>query len=392
MPYGYGEKKYQLSCCIGEDDPMLFSMNAQDLLDGLNIVTRALSARPSKQILEGVLLDAGEDSITLLCTDGSLSIETVLTAQIKEPGQVVLPGKLFTEIVRKLPGGDVTIKVNDNHAASIRCMSFKGSLAGMNAVDFPAMASIEQGTRFDFPQNKLRDMISHVVFAIATDESRQILTGCLLEVTSAESRLVALDGFRLAMQKTAGNFQLPEGVSQLSTVIPGRVLSELGKVLLDEETPCALTVGKGRLQANFGNTCLNTVTLAGEYIDYRKILPSATQTLVKVSRVSLQDAIDRASLMAREGKNNLIRIHVSQGNMQISSNAEMGDAVEDIACELQGEPIEIAFNAKYISDVIRNITDDSMCMRFNSNVSPCVVCPPEGDDYLYLILPVRIFQ
>lgn len=175
-------------------------------------------------------------------------------------------------------------------------------------------------------------------------------------------------------------------------MIPGRVLSELGKVLLDEETPCTLTIGKGHLQANFGNTCLHTVTLAGEYIDYRKILPSSSQTLAKVSRSSLQDAIDRASLMAREGKNNLVRLNISEGNMQISSNAEMGDVVEDIACDLQGEPIEIAFNAKYISDVIRNITDDSMCMRFNSNVSPCVVCPPEGDDYLYLILPVRIFQ
>ncbi len=371
---------------------MLFTMNVQDLLDGLNIVTRALSARPSKQILEGVLVDAGEDGITLLCTDGSLSIETVLTAQVKEPGQVVLPGKLFTEIVRKLPGGDVTIKVNENHAASIRCMSFKSNLSGMNAVDFPSMAAIEGGTKFDFPQNKLREMISHVVFAIATDESRQILTGCLLELSPEECRLVALDGFRLAMQKMTGAFSLPEGATQLSTVVPGRVLNELGKVLLDEETPCVLTIGKGRMQANFGNTCLSTVTLAGEYIDYRKILPTSAQTLAKVSRVSLQDAIDRASLMAREGKNNLIRINVSEGNMQISSNAEMGDAVEDIACDLQGEPIEIAFNAKYISDVIRNITDDSMCMRFNSNVSPCVVCPPEGDDYLYLILPVRIFQ
>lgn len=371
---------------------MLFSMNAQDLLDGLNTVTRALAARPSKQILEGVLLDANEDSITLLCTDGSMSIETILTAEVKEPGQVVLPGKLFTELVRKLPGGTVTIRVSDNHSASIRCMSSRSNLAGMNAVDFPAMATIEDGASFDFPQNKLRDMISHVVFAIATDESRQILTGCLMEVHPDEARLVALDGFRLAMQKTQEAFTLPEGTEQITSVIPGRVLNELGKILLDEETPCTLTIGKGHMQASFGNTRLNTVTLAGEYIDYKKILPSSFQTLAKVERSALQDAIDRASLMAREGKNNLIRMNITEGNMQVNSNAEMGDVQEDISCDLQGEPIEIAFNAKYISDVIRNITDDSMCLRFNSNVSPCVVCPPEGDDYLYLILPVRVFQ
>lgn len=371
---------------------MLFSLNAQDLLDGLNTVTRALAPRPAKQILEGVLLDAADDSVTLMCTDGSLAIETVIAAEIKEPGQVVLPGKLFTELIRKLPGGTVTIKVSDNHSASIRCASSRSNLVGMHAVDFPSMAVIEDGVTLPFSQQKLREMISHVVFSIATDESRQILTGCLLEITPTEARLIALDGFRLAMQVSHTSFPLPAEVSQLATVIPGRVLNELGKILPEEETPCTLVVGKGHLQVSFGNSRLHTVTLAGDYIDYRKILPTNFQTLAKVDRSALQDAIDRASLMAREGKNNLIRMNVSEGNIQISSNAEMGDVQEDISCELQGEPLEIAFNAKYISDVIRNITDDSMCLRFNSNVSPCVVCPPEGDEYLYLILPVRVFQ
>ena len=197
------------------------------------------------------------------------------------------------------------------------------------------------------------------------------------------ARPVRADGGLQEEYRVGDSFTLPEGTEQITSVIPGRVLNELGKILLDEETPCTLTIGKGHMQASFGNTRLNTVTLAGEYIDYKKILPSSFQTLAKVERSALQDAIDRASL---------IRMNITEGNMQVNSNAEMGDVQEDISCDLQGEPIEIAFNAKYISDVIRNITDDSMCLRFNSNVSPCVVCPPEGDDYLYLILPVRVFQ
>lgn len=371
---------------------MQFTMNAQDLLDGLNTVTRALAARPAKQILEGVLLEADSEGITLTCSDGSLSIESILTGDVKEPGRVVLPGKLFTELVRKLPGGTVTIKVNENHSASIRCMNSKSNLAGMNPMEYPEMAEVDAGVTVKIPQNKLKEMISRVVFAIATDESRQILTGCLLEVTQGEARMVALDGFRLAMQKVFQPFQLPEGQDALKAVIPGRVLNELSKILLDEEEFCTLLIDKTRMQATFGNTRLSTVLLAGEYIDYRKILPPSFKTQAKADRSQVQNAIDRASLMAREGKNNLIRMSFANGGLSITSNAELGDVLEEMDASLTGDPIEIAFNAKYITDVIRNISDSDLCMKFNSNVSPCVVCPPEGDQYLYLILPVRVFQ
>lgn len=371
---------------------MQFSMNAQDLLEGLSTVTRALAARPAKQVLEGVLMDAGEDRIVLTCSDGSLSIQSIISCDVKENGRAVLPGKLFTELARKLPGGEVNVKVGDNHAASIRCMSSKSNLSGMNPMEYPEMAEVSEGTLVKIPQNKLKEMISRVVFAIATDESRQILTGCLLEVTREEARLVALDGFRLAMQTLKQPFELPEGTDVIKAVIPGRVLNEMSKILADEETVCDLLFDKNRMQATFGNTVLNTVLLAGEYIDYRKILPPAFKSRAKADRVSVQNAIDRASLMAREGKNNLIRLSFSEGNLAITSNAELGDVLEEMDAQLEGDPIEIAFNAKYITDVIRNISDDELCMQFNSNVSPCVVTPADGDSFLYLILPVRVFQ
>ena len=371
---------------------MQFTVNVQDLLEGLNTVTRALAARPAKPVLEGVLMEAEGDSLTLTCSDGSLTIETCIYADIREEGRTVLPGKLFTELARKLPGGEVTIKVGDNHAASIKCMSSKSNLAGMNPVEYPEMGGVEQGTLVCIPQKELKEMISRVVFAIATDESRQILTGCLLEVTQSEARMVALDGFRLAMQKVFQPFELPQGTELLKAVIPGRVLNELSKILSDEDEFCKLLIDKTRMQASFGNTKLSTVLLAGEYIDYRRILPLSFKTVVKADRVGVQNAIDRASLMAREGKNNLIRMAMSGETLSITSNAELGDVLEELDATLNGDPIEIAFNAKYITDVIRNITDDELCMHFNSNVSPCVVSPIDGDQYLYLILPVRVFS
>ena len=371
---------------------MQFTVNVQDLLEGLNTVTRALAARPAKPVLEGVLIEAGEDKITLTCSDGSLTIETCIYADIREEGRTVLPGKLFTELARKLPGGEVTVKVGDNHAASIRCMSFKSNLAGMNPMEYPEMASVDAGSLVKIPQKQLKEMISRVVFAIATDESRQILTGCLLEVSREEARLVALDGFRLAIQKVVQPFELPEGTETLKAVVPGRVLNELSKILADEDEFCSMLIDKTRMQANFGSTRLSTVLLAGEYIDYRRILPLSFKTVVKADRVGVQNAIDRASLMAREGKNNLIRMSMNGSTLSITSNAELGDVLEELDAQLSGDPIEIAFNAKYITDVIRNITDDELCMHFNSNVSPCVVSPIDGEQYLYLILPVRVFS
>ena len=371
---------------------MQFTMNVQDLLEGLNTVTRALAARPAKPILEGVLLEAEGDTLTLTCSDGSLTIETRIYAQIREEGRTVLPGKLFTELARKLPGGEVTVKVGDNHTAAIKCMSSKSNLAVMNAAEYPEMGDVEQGVEVSIPQKQLKEMISRVVFAIATDESRQILTGCLLEVDAGEARMVALDGFRLAMQKVFQPFQLPEGTQMLKAVIPGRVLGEMAKILADEDDFCQLQIEKTRMQAYFGNTKLSTVLLAGEYIDYRRILPPSFKTTVVADRDQVQNAIDRASLMAREGKNNLIRMAFSDDTLAITSNADMGDVHEELSATLSGDPLEIAFNAKYITDVIRNITDDDMCMYFNSNVSPCVVKPREGDQYLYLILPVRVFN
>ncbi len=371
---------------------MIFSMNAQDLLEGLNTVTRALSPRPSKQILEGVLISAEDNRVQMTCSDGSLVIEYTNAASIQEEGQAVLPGRLFTELIRKMPAGTVSISITDNRTASIRCMKNRSNLAIMNASEYPEIRPLASGSQVKIPQNKLKDMIGRVVFAIATDESRQILTGSLLEVSRSEARLVALDGFRLAMQKLFQPFELPDGMDVVKAIIPGKVLNELAKILPDDGAFCTMLFSQGRMQCSFGNIRLSSVLLAGEYIDYRRILPSEFKSEAIANRASVQEAIDRASLMAREGKNNLIKMSFREDVLKITSNAELGDIEEEMEASLIGDPVDIAFNSRYITDVIRNVSGESLCMKFNSSVSPCVVVPQNGDDYIYLILPVRVFQ
>ena len=370
---------------------MKLQCSAQELITGLVNATRALGARPATQVLEGVKLVTGEDEISLTCTDGSMTICARVRAQVDEPGQVVLPGKLFTEIARKLPEGAVTMSMNEKLVTTIKCGSSRSTLTGMPAADFPKTLDLINTHALHVPQKRLRDMINRVVFAIAAQESRQTLTGCLMEVTATELRLVGLDGFRLALQRMHGDFVLPDGVQTLKSIIPGHVMGEMSRIMTDgDESMITFHTDGAHLMAIIDQTTLITTLLAGEYINYRQILPEKWLTRVTVKRAELCDAIERASLMAREGKNTLVRMSAANDVMRITSMSELGDVLEELSIHLEGEEIEIAFNARYISDVVKNIDDECCMLSMNTNVSPCVISPVEGDEYLYLVLPVRV--
>lgn len=371
---------------------MKFECSAQDLFYGLQNATRALSSRPAMQILEGVLLSCDEDGVLLQCSDGSLSIKTQVSATVAEPGQVILPGRLLTEIVRKLPEGTVTFTMNEKMAVTIRCGQSRSTITGVATDEFPQMKDLSGTFALHFPQGKLKDMISKVTFAIAVQESRQALTGCLMEVSRTELHLVGLDGFRLALQRYHGDFVLPDDKEEIKAIIPGRVMTELTHIMEDTDEMATFHLDNTHMMAVIGNTTVVTSLLAGEYINYKQILPTSWQTRVTVKRKELQDAIERASLMAKEGKNNLIRMKVSQGSLTITSNSEMGDVREEMEAHLEGVDIEIAFNSRYISDVIRNVDEECCTLSMNTPVSPCVISPMDGDGYLYLVLPVRVYN
>ncbi|MEG0492443.1 MAG: DNA polymerase III subunit beta [Clostridia bacterium] len=372
---------------------MKFECSAQELLSGLVNATRALTPRPTMQILEGVLLRTNDDTIELMCSDGALCIKSLVKAEVTEPGEVVLPGRLLKEIVNKLPEGVVSLNMNDKLNVTLRCCQSRSTLTGMSAAEFPQMKDLINTHALHFPQKRLRDMINKVTFAIALQESRQALTGCLMEVTRDELRLVGLDGFRLALQRFHGDFILPDGSEKITAIVPGHVMGEMALIMDDKgEEMVTIHLDQTHMMAIMGSTVLVTSLLAGEYINYRQILPTAWLSRVTVKRRELQDAIERASLMAKEGKNNLVRMSATQNDLKITSTSEMGDVLENLDAHLEGEDIEIAFNSRYISDVIKNVDEECCTLCMNTNVSPCVIAPLTGDSYLYLVLPVRVYN
>ena len=366
---------------------MRFSCDVSDLNASLSIVSRALAVRSPKPILEGILLESCEEGLRLTCTDLALGIETTIPASFIEDGRIVLPGKLLCEVVRKLPGGQVEFAISDRLQTTIRCASSRTTIMGLDPVEYPELPDV-QGSSFSMEQSVLRDMIGRTLFAIAVDESRPILTGCLMEITPAEMRVVALDGFRLAMRKE--NVSGPE--KEVSAVVGGKVLGDIAKILADTDEAVSICFSRSHMKMVIGHTNVVARLLEGEFIRYRQILPDEWQTRVRVERSALWSAIDRASLIAREGKSNLVCFKIDGETLMVTSNSETGDVEEKILVSTEGKDLTIAFNVRYITDVLKALSDDEICMRFNSNVSPCVLCPTEGDSYLYLVLPVRVFN
>ncbi len=366
---------------------MKFQCTSVDLVNGLSIATRALATRSTLPIFEGVLVETCEQGLQLTCSDSSLSIVTTIPAIIEEEGRVVLPGRLFSDVMRKMPDGEISATVNEQFSATFRCFGSRTTLAGQNAELFPELPNVDAENSVELPQKLFKDMIRQTSFALSTDESRMILTGSLLEIGGGETRLVALDGFRLAIRLQRTN----ENAPAMNAVIPGKVLSEVAKILSDsEEDMMTMLIGGNQLLVSVAHTQVYAQLIQGEYIQYRQIMPTDWKSRIKVQRQLLDECVDRAALMAREGKNNLVKLQIDSDRMIITSNSESGDVYEELPIQTEGDSLEIAFNVKYVSDVLRAIDDEEIYMCFNSPVSPCVVTPVEGDEFTYLILPVRV--
>lgn len=369
---------------------MQLTMNTLDLQNGMSAVTRALPTRATNPVFEGVLIEAMErDHVTLTATDESWSIEVMIRADVTELGRMVLPGKLTADIVRSLTGEEVSISVQDGYQTKIVSGDSRFNITGREALDFPESAKMDTAIRVDIPQKDLQTMINYTVGCVATENSRPILTGCLLEIEPQLARMVALDGYRLAMKVIHKSFA-PEGRDRLKCVIPGKVTRELSKLLTEEETACSVAYNEKNIRFSFSNIRCTTSVLNGEYIDYERILPNEFKTETVTGTADLVSAVNRAGLIAREGRNKIIRMRISENDMTVFARSDGGDVEVRLDVATDGDNIEIAFNERYMTELLRNVTDDKLRLSMNSNVSPCVITPVEGDSFYYLILPVRV--
>lgn len=367
---------------------MNFTCDQKKFLEVILTVQKAVSGRTSKPILEGILIETQKDMLKFVGTDLELGIESYIEANILSEGSVVIPAKLLTELVRKLPDAEMEVSVLDNYNVKISCLNSLMTIQGFAPDEYPELPGIDENQPLEINKLLLGDMIKETIFAVAVDEARPILTGALLEVNEKEISMVCLDGYRLALRKGAAD----KSYEASRVIIPGKSLSEIGKIIQNEDQMLSITISNRHVLFDMGYTRIITRVLEGEFINYKQIIPEGYKTRAKVDTGILTSSIERASLIAREGKNNLIKLNIQDQKMIITSNSEAGQIYEEIPILLEGKEIEIAFNARYFMDMLKVIDDQEICMDFTTNVSPCVIRPLKGSQYTYLLLPVRIYS
>jgi DNA polymerase-3 subunit beta len=366
---------------------MKFKCEKSALQEAISIAQKAVTGKSNLSVLEGIYISAANNEITLIGSDTDLCIETKFNGDVIEEGRIVVDSKLFGEIIRKLPNAEIEITSLESNSIEIICQKLAFTLIYMNADDYPSLPSVDENQIFSVSQSMLKNMIRGTIFAIAQDETRPILTGVLFEVKNKKLNLVALDGYRLA--------QKSEGVdtdSLINAVIPGKTLSEVSKILEETDTQVNITFATNHILFNLGKTKIISRLLDGEFIKYESILPKEYNLKVTAKRSELLNCIERASLMAKEGNTNLIKLNIGEDNVVITSNSQLGKVREELYIILQGEPLQIAFNSKYLIDVLKIMEEDEIVMELTSSVNPCIVKNKDIDNCTYLVLPVRLLN
>lgn len=366
---------------------MIFTCEKQKILEGISIVQKAITGKSTMPILEGIYINTNKSTLTLIGSDMDLSIQTSVDATIIEEGNIVIDAKIFGEIIRKLPNATIKIETLENQIIKITCAKSVFDVVYMNTNEFPELPQINENLKISVNQNILKNMIKGTSFAIAQDETRPILQGILFEVKNKNLNLVALDGYRLAIRNEFLDTDI-----DMEVVIPGKTLNEVSKILEDVDDIVDITFTNNHILFNLEKTKIISRLLEGKFINYNSLLPQEHKLLININRQGLQNAIERASLMAKDGNTNLIKLDFQQDNLVITSNSQLGKVREEISIKLQGEGIQIAFNSKYLLDVLKNVEDDEVIMKMTSGISPCVIEEKNNENAKYLVLPVRLMR
>lgn len=366
---------------------MKFTCMQKKFLEVIQTVQKAVPGRSSTPILEGILLETDKDVLKLVGTNLEFGIQSHMEANILREGSVVVPSRLMSEVVRKFPDAEVEVDVSDNYTIKLTCLNSTITLQGFEPDEYPSLPEIDEKDTIEISKMLLSNMIRETVFAVAVDEARPILTGALLEVEGKNITMVCLDGYRLALRRG----MIDTAHEMLKVIIPGKTLTEVSKILDDEDQQISITISSRHVLFDLGYTIIVSRVLEGEYINYKQIIPEDYKTRVKADTKILDSSIDRASLIAREGKNNLIKLSLQDQKMVITSNSESGQVYEEIPILLEGKDLDIAFNSRYFMDMLKVIEDQEICLDFTTSVSPCVVRPIKGNNFTYLLLPVRVY-
>jgi DNA polymerase III subunit beta len=365
---------------------MKITIARSELLTALSVVGKGMSARSTLPILSGILFSASDGSIVMQATDLEVSVRHTSPALIEKDGQVVLPGKLLTDIIRSLPEAAVTIET-EGEVALVRCQHSSFTVKILNPADFPKFPEVSVDKKVLLSSGTLTSMVRQVSRAVSRDETRATLTGILFAIEGPTVRMVATDSYRLAVREIVLETVAGEDVE---VVIPGKALEEVSKLLGDAEE-VSIGVSENQIVFEFGATTFVTRRIEGTFPNYKQLIPKETETNAVVAAEELTAAVKRVSLMALH--NTPLRINISVADQTLSLSAttqDVGDASEDLLVKAEGNDVEIAFNHAFLMDGLSSAPAETLRLEVQSALKPGVLRTVGDEGFLYLLMPVRV--
>ena len=366
---------------------MRFTCEKSMLVQGLNIAGRAVAQKSSLSVIEGILCRAGH-GLSLTGYNMETAITYEIEAEVSDPGECILPAKLFGDIIRRLPEGPVTVVVSEDYKVSIRSGYASFTISAESADDYPALPDVNEGRAIRIPQNKLKELISGTIFAVSENQGRPIHTGVKFEVTNESITAIAVDGFRLARR----TFHPEEGTGrELNFVVPAAGLKEVEKILTDCEENAAFTLGTKHILFQIGAATLVCRLLEGEFLDWRKVVPSNCPIKLVATVSDLSSSVDRVGLIVSEKYKSPVRCIFGHQEVLMRTNTTIGAAEDRCSLAGDGKELEIGFNVRYLADALRAVPSEEVTLELTNGLSPIVLTPVDDKfDFAYMVLPVRI--
>ena len=365
---------------------MKFSINQSELQNALSVCVKGSSTRSTLSILAGVYIKAEEGSITLQTTNLALSIKVTCSALVEEQGESVVPAKLFLDIVKNLPDMAVRIEA-DASTAVVFCDSTTFSLKALNPLDFPAFPEVEADQEAQFPFSVFSKMVKRTSKVVSHDETRIVLTGVLISCVGAELKMVATDSYRLAVAETELSQPCPE---EFEAVISGSFLSDIAS-LPQSDQPITLALSENQIIVKYQDTTFINRRIEGSFPNYKQLIADGFITRATLPTHALVDAVRRVSLLSNKVSPVQIKVDSEAGVVTLLTNSQdIGNAQENLICEVEGEPVEIAFNYSFLLDGLNSIDTDAVHLDLFGPMKPGILRATEGENFLYLIMPVRV--
>ncbi|HAR6078943.1 TPA: DNA polymerase III subunit beta [Staphylococcus pseudintermedius] len=376
---------------------MEFSIQRDYFITQLNDTLKAISPRATLPILTGIKIDATNEGIVLTGSDSEISIEITIPNQVDgqeiinevEPGSVVLPGRFFVDIIKKLPGKEVKLSTNEQFQTLITSAHSEFNLSGLDPDQYPLLPQVSSDDALQLPVKVLKNIIAQTNFAVSTSETRPVLTGVNWLIQQNELLCTATDSHRLAVRK----LKLEEEIEDKNVIIPGKALAELNKIMTDSEDHIDIFFASNQVLFRVGNVNFISRLLEGHYPDTSRLFPENYEIKLGLNNSDFYHAIDRASLLAREGGNNVIKLSTGDTQIELSSTSpEIGTVKEEVtANDVEGGNLKISFNSKYMMDALKAIDNEEVEVEFFGTMKPFILKPKDDDTVTQLILPIRTY-